>query len=1054
VLSVLPTWTAGASIYPAPRYLYRAPSTGAFAAEALPVAQATGPSPVCPTNAPVCCEWDSESGTCIGGCCDNRAHCCPDGKPGAGNKCTNVLSDWENCGRCGNACPTGQTCSGGACTASCPPGLTLCGHACVDTTRDPVNCGACGTNCADQPGGPYQGCCPGPVGRGQCMNLSNNDNNCGACGNVCPLHMICEGVQCVCETPWFDCGGVCKDLSSDPQNCGTCFNSCNGGTCVGGQCNCPSASGLTNCGGNTCVNLQTDANNCAWCGHECGAGVSCIAGQCECPQGQSWTIDYNECIGGPGTNNPVTRGIDATLHGPPGSSATVDMCYCTLGPAGTVAATKTPDKCYQQHTLGIPGSVTGSWNLFDPACCAQRGVALCGDVCCPYGQSCCNNQCTNLSSDDSNCGACGNVCGTGNPHIVQPTCQHGACVCPAPYPTCGKQCCGAHDTCCGGLCYGSGPGMSCCNNQMVNVRTDVNNCGTCGHACASNQHCSNGVCQTCAPTPCQACDLNSGTCSSSCSPGVVCDLINASSANHDYAVLSAALKSQGFTAGSTQALVLLQGGAAIGYSYSTTFSGSEGEAVLSYVDPTSGAVVSNVMVSRNSIPEYVLYVDGNGKVAQVPASSTPPSSSSVLTKHGFSPTASAHCTELCSWVCDAALFPLSGVALPILAAECGPGAPLCLAYLGYLYVKGVPVACEATCQDFCACHSYGIPCGEGCCPLNGFECSTSGQCTQICTAPCTSNYGSSQCSSTCATGDPCFQCLADPSTPNGSCELVGFVRCGQPGQPNYKCCPVPEQCCDGTNCTDTDTDNNNCGACGQACASDQTCESGKCICMNGGEACAGGVGGCCVPGETCCNGACVDLQTNQQNCGSCGKGCTGGQCVNGQCVCPSGQGDCGGVCTDLTTTAHCGSCGNSCKVVGSICSNGQCVCPSGQGDCGGVCTDLTTTAHCGSCTNICTGGKQCVSGQCVCTGTTPDECGGICTNKNTDQTNCGGCGNLCHYINDDGSADWGSCVSGHCHCPPHYTDCGQSGYPWAEYCCPPTRPNCGAPIDAGHIYCY
>src|SRR5215472_732613 len=128
---MLPTPTAEASLYRVSRYSYRAPSEGAFAAEALPVAQAAGP--VCPSNAPICCEWDSESHKCVGGCCATGAHCCPDGKPGTGNTCTNVLSDWENCGRCGNACPTGQTCSGGGCVGTCPPGRTLCGHACVDT---------------------------------------------------------------------------------------------------------------------------------------------------------------------------------------------------------------------------------------------------------------------------------------------------------------------------------------------------------------------------------------------------------------------------------------------------------------------------------------------------------------------------------------------------------------------------------------------------------------------------------------------------------------------------------------------------------------------------------------------------------------------------------------------------------------------------------------------------------------------------------------------------------------------------------------------------------
>jgi hypothetical protein len=47
--------------------------------------------------------------------------------------------------------------------------------------------------------------------------------------------------------------------------------------------------------------------------------------------------------------------------------------------------------------------------------------------------------------------------------------------------------------------------------------------------------------------------------------------------------------------------------------------------------------------------------------------------------------------------------------------------------------------------------------------------------------------------------------------------------------------------------------------------------------------------------DTCESSQCVhnpDLMTDPDNCGDCGKQCTGGmQCVEGECVCPSGTED-------------------------------------------------------------------------------------------------------------------------------------------------------------------
>jgi len=158
---------------------------------------------------------------------------------------------------------------------------------------------------------------------------------------------------------------------------------------------------------------------------------------------------------------------------------------------------------------------------------------------------------------------------------------------------------------------------------------------------------------------------------------------------------------------------------------------------------------------------------------------------------------------------------------------------------------------------------------------------------------------------------------------------------------------------------------------------------------------------------TFCGGVIVDLQTDESNCGSCGNVCRiGFICNNGQCECPAGQMNCGGYCKDIMTdTTNCGSCGNVCRK-GLICNNGQCECPAGQMNCGGVCKDIMTDRNnCGSCGNVCRIGFICNNGQCECPAGQMN-CGGSCKDIMTDTTNCGSCGNICPYGY--------TCINGQC----------------------------------------
>jgi hypothetical protein len=114
--------------------------------------------------------------------------------------------------------------------------------------------------------------------------------------------------------------------------------------------------------------------------------------------------------------------------------------------------------------------------------------------------------------------------------------------------------------------------------------------------------------------------------------------------------------------------------------------------------------------------------------------------------------------------------------------------------------------------------------------------------------------------------------------------------------------------------------------------------------------------------------ACVDLSDDDDNCGACGRRCATDQaCVAGACSCGEGQTRCGGLCVNLQTEpAHCGACNQPC-LAGQFCSQGRCslACDTGLTICGTACVDLQTNVrHCGSCNMACKGSRPCVRGMC------------------------------------------------------------------------------------------
>jgi hypothetical protein len=113
--------------------------------------------------------------------------------------------------------------------------------------------------------------------------------------------------------------------------------------------------------------------------------------------------------------------------------------------------------------------------------------------------------CIDTQNDGYNCGKCGNACPVNN------SCSKGACVCSKGFTSCGGACvnlqtdagncgkCGATcknaNVCAKGACVASCPtGTVVCGASCVNTKTDFNNCGTCYNPCDPSQSCVNSSC--------------------------------------------------------------------------------------------------------------------------------------------------------------------------------------------------------------------------------------------------------------------------------------------------------------------------------------------------------------------------------------------------------------------------------------------------------------------------------------------------------------------------------------------------------------------------------
>lgn len=213
--------------------------------------------------------------TCVNGVCSyicttNFADCNNNMSDGCE---TNLLTSANNCSGCGNVCTVpnaNSNCVGGLCTiVSCATFFANCNGLTADGCEVHLltninNCGSCGNACPPTPntftnclnGVCFYQCLPGfadcnsSMSNGCEVNILTNVNNCNGCNVVCPSRAnttkTCVNGVCTytCITGFANCDGNMVNgcevniLSNDPANCGACGSICPPGkTCVNGVCN-------------------------------------------------------------------------------------------------------------------------------------------------------------------------------------------------------------------------------------------------------------------------------------------------------------------------------------------------------------------------------------------------------------------------------------------------------------------------------------------------------------------------------------------------------------------------------------------------------------------------------------------------------------------------------------------------------------------------------------------------------------------------------------------------------------------------------------------------
>ena len=430
---------------------------------------------------------------------------------------------------------------------TCGAGTKKCGGACVALSDPAFGCTATGCDPCNIPGAvasclndtcqlaacsPGFADCNGVLSDGCETDLSSDAGHCSACGNACVVAnatAACTAGACgvgSCNAGFDDCdsnalNGCEADTQEDPNNCNTCNNVCTAGggssaTCDMGSCGvmlCPI--GLGDCDNNSLngceTNLGLDPDNCGYCGRVCNlpnatatcSGVNCLVASCDPGFENCDGNDANGCETDVTTNSLhcgacnracVTAGTSSTR-----CEAGTCFAICDAGTGDCVhPAAPAPDDGCETSTSADVDNCGACGNV----CMAPTGTPVCNSgICsignCPGNTGDCDGVITNgcetdLDTTEDHCGACGRACS--NDGVAVRNCASGICI---------------------SACM---PGLGNCDQPAApapddgceqDVSSDVNACGGCNRACATDNvlsvSCTDGKCDS-------TCQLGFGNC--------------------------------------------------------------------------------------------------------------------------------------------------------------------------------------------------------------------------------------------------------------------------------------------------------------------------------------------------------------------------------------------------------------------------------------------------------------------------------------------------------------------------------------------------------------
>jgi hypothetical protein len=727
-----------------------------------------------------------------------------------------------------------------------------------------------------------------------------------------------------------------------------------------------------------------------------GAWVGCGGGD---------TVTTNSAGSGSGTGgetgtggHPTATGSGTGTTSSTGTGGTGGGTTCNPGETdcnGTCAKADDPN-----FGCGAPSC--------DPCPTPANATAMCaGGVCvlggCNAGFKNCDgndaNGCeVNVQTDPTQCGACGSPCVVPN---ATANCVGGVC---------------GVGTCTGTAVDCDGDALNGCESDTT---VDSKNCGMCGNVCMNGETCEMGVCGTYCPKDKANCDndplngcetpLNSATDCAFC--GDTCNPANSSS-HCDMGTCFLDQCNMGFANCDTSSA----NGCETNTNTDANNCATCGNVCPS--GPNSTAVCNNGGCAIVCDPGY-LNCDNN------PTNGCEIHSDVDLSNCGT-----------CGKVCTTANGTPGCTGGACTIVTCNSGFKDC--------DMQVPDGCEVNtltsttncgmCGTICSTPNATPACNNGTCAIGtcnaGFkDCNT--MVADGCEINITSNVNNCG-----ACGNVCTVANGTPGCTGSACTVAGcntgFANCNN-------------QYSDG--CEVNTTNNvNNCGICGKICA----VANGTPNCV----ASACGVAGCNVGFKNCNNnptdGCEVNTQTDPNNCGACGTVCsvangTAG-CSNGMCTvasCNAGYTDCDNNPTNGcevhtgVDVNNCGVCGKVCSVPNATasCTGGTCtvgLCNAGFTDCDGQPAngcEINTKSdplHCGLCTTQCfvaNGTAGCSNGACTVAScnTNFGNCDNIVANGcetdlRTTIANCGSCGHDCNNSANCSTAGGATmtCTSSNC----------------------------------------